>query len=72
MAKANIDCKCKVISKMNITTVFITTDTKLRLIGYPILQILTENSVKTAEITSFYDIILVKLVPKFFFFTAKW
>ena len=46
---------------MNATIIFITTDMKLRLIGYQILQILSKNSVKTAKITSFYDIILVNL-----------
>ena len=56
---------------MNITIVFIATDAKLRLIGYQILQILSKNSVKTAKITSFYDIILVKFVPKSCFFTVK-
>ena len=56
---------------MNITTVFIATDTKLRLIGYQILQILSKNSVKTAKITSFYDMILVKFVSKSCFFAVK-
>lgn len=56
---------------MNITTVFITTDTKLRPIGYQILQTLSRNSVKTAKITSFYDIISVKFVPKSGFFAVK-
>ena len=71
IVKANVDCKCETVSKMNITTVFIATDTKLRLIGYQILQILSKNSVKTAKITSFYDIILVKFVPKSCFFCSK-
>jgi len=70
--KANNDCKCKTVSKMNITTVFITTGTKWRLIGYQILQISSKNSVKMAKITSFYDIILVKFVPKSCYFTVKW
>ena len=72
IVKANVDCKCETVSKMNITTVFIATDTKLRLIWYRILQILSKNSVKTAKITSFYDIILAKFVPKSCFFTVKW
>lgn len=71
IAKANIDCECKTVSIMNITIVFITTEAKLRLIGYQILQILSKNSVKTAKITSFYDIILVKFVPKSSIFTVK-
>lgn len=71
IVKANNDCKCKTISKMNITTVFIATDAKLRLMGYQILQILSKNSVKMAKITSFYDMILVKFVPKSCCFAVK-
>ena len=56
---------------MNIITLFIATDAKLRLIGYQILQILSKNSVKTAKITSFYDIILVKFASKSRFFAVK-